>query len=75
MGTAGPEHAGHYDDDVDHDTDHDRPVCALCGDRIEGLVYDCGSGPEHIDCHYGDDDPDPHDLHPAAGGVPGGITR
>ncbi len=37
----------------------DVPVCVICGDRIEGEAYDCGVGPEHLDCHH--DDPE-HDA-------------
>ncbi|WP_322754390.1 hypothetical protein [Frankia sp. Cas3] len=32
------------------------PHCIICGDRIDGEVYDCGAGPEHLDCHHDDVD-------------------
>ncbi len=49
----------------------DPEICVLCGDPVIHPLYDCGSGPEHMDCHYdaaaaGGD----HDTHSPVTGDP-----
>ncbi|WP_322781076.1 hypothetical protein [Frankia sp. Cas4] len=47
------------------------PHCNICGDPVEGEVYDCGVGPEHLDCHH--DDPE-HDADADAPPVPPAVA-